>query len=82
MINDIMINNIETILPYLALVSLILGFLSCFLPCILCKTIKNILLIPCRCITCIIYQKRKSKFNKLKQIKVEVNDKEQKLITA
>ena len=79
-INNFIINNVETILPYMALFSLILGFLSCFLPCILCKTIKNILFIPCRCITCIICKKKKSKLNKLNI--VEVNDKKQKLISA
>jgi hypothetical protein len=77
--NNLIINNIENILPYLVLVSLILGFLSCFLPCILCKTIKEILLIPCRCLKCIICR-RKSNFKKLQNI--EIDSKEQKLIAA
>ena len=56
-VNELMMNHLETILPYLAIVSVIIGFLSCFLPCILCNTIKKILLLPCRCIRCLYSQR-------------------------
>ena len=81
-VNELIMNHLETILPYLAIVSVIIGFLSCFLPCILCNTIKKILLLPCRCIRCVICPKNKSKSKSIKLHNKEIDEKEQKLIAT
>jgi hypothetical protein len=84
-VNELIMNHFETILPYLAIVSVIIGFLSCFLPCILCNTIKKILLLPCRCIGYIMYTpcpKSKSKSKSIKLHNKEIDEKEQKLIAT
>ena len=55
--NNIYINTINNFWIYLILLSTILTFISCFLPCFMCKTIRNIpciiwrFIICCRCKT-------------------------------
>mgnify|MGYP003678217431 CR=1 FL=1 len=80
---SIIVYNFRNSLPYLAVASIILGFLSCFLPCFLCKVTKNILFVPCHLLNRIICQKNKSKINKLDKVDiVEIDDKKQKLIAV
>lgn len=63
-ITNTYINIINNLWIYFIILSTILIFISCFLPCLLCKTIRNIPCIILRFIICCRCKKTKNLINR------------------
>jgi hypothetical protein len=81
-ISNTIIIDTETIVPLIIMSYIFLAALSCFLPCVLCKTINTIPNIICRGFSCLICRKQNKTMIKKAEIVEIKNDKKKNLISV